>query len=69
MWEVLHLYSRYNQSVSVQSVSSQEEFVSAYSSKNQSNDSLTVILVNRSVQNEKQVELHTIKIRFIIRIK
>jgi hypothetical protein len=48
MWETLHLFSRYNHSKRVQSVSNTEQFVSAYSSINASNDSMTVFLVNRS---------------------
>jgi hypothetical protein len=49
MWETLHLYSRYAKKYRVQSVSSNEHDVSAYSSLNTSGDSLTVILVNRSL--------------------
>ena len=49
MWETLHLYSRYAKTTRVQSVSSNELDVSAYSSSNTSGDSLTVILVNRAL--------------------
>jgi hypothetical protein len=49
MWETLHLYSRYAKSTRVQSTSSNEHDVSAYSSLNTAGDSLTVVLVNRSL--------------------
>jgi hypothetical protein len=48
MWEVLHLFSRYNKSWYVKASSSDEEFVSAYPTLNTAGDSLTVVLVNRS---------------------
>lgn len=51
MWETAHLFSRYSKSISVSS-SSSDKNVSAYSSVNASNDSLTVILVNRSEKEE-----------------
>lgn len=49
MWETMHLFSRYAKSTRVRSVSSNETDVSAYSSVNSSNDSMTIILVNRSI--------------------
>ena len=49
MWEVLHLFSMYGNSVRVSSVSSDSLAVSAYSSVNEAGDSLTVILVNRDL--------------------
>ncbi|WP_018275216.1 glycoside hydrolase family 44 protein [Teredinibacter turnerae] len=48
MWETLHLFSRYNKPYRVASSSSLEEFVSAYSSINEAEDAMTVLLVNRS---------------------
>jgi len=48
MWEVLHLFSRYGQVDRVKSTSSVDTVVSAYSSISKANDSMTVILVNRS---------------------
>lgn len=57
MWEVLHLYSRYNQNLYVPASSTDEEFVSAYPTINQEGDSLSVILVNRSINLSKQVLL------------
>ncbi|MEI7597501.1 MAG: glycoside hydrolase family 44 protein [Bacteroidota bacterium] len=49
MWETLHLFSRYGKTTRVQSVSSNEQDVSAYSSINTIGDSITVILVNRGL--------------------
>jgi hypothetical protein len=58
MWEVLHLYSRYNKTEYVQASSSEEEFVSAYSTINASEDSLTVVLVNRSISSARSVSVN-----------
>ena len=49
MWETMHLFSRYAKTTRVQSVSSNETDVSAYSSLNTGGDSMTVILVNRNL--------------------
>ena len=54
MWEVLHLFSRYAKENRVSSVSDLEEYVSAYSSISSNADSLTVILVNRSLSETHQ---------------
>lgn len=53
MYEVAHLFSRYGKSFRIESISTNDSLVSAYSSINATGDSLTVILVNRS-QNESQ---------------
>lgn len=50
MWEVLHLFSRYNKSLYLTSVSGNETLVSAYPTINASSDSITVMLVNRADQ-------------------
>jgi hypothetical protein len=57
MWEVLHLFSRNNKSFYVSSTSSDEELVSAYPTINAGDDSLTVVLVNRSANSSKTVSL------------
>jgi len=49
MWETLHLFSRYAKNIRIQSISSNELDVSAYSSVNTANDSVTIILVNRNL--------------------
>lgn len=58
MWEALHLYSRYNRANSIQATSSDELNVSAYATANNNNDSLTVVLVNRSASQSKTVTLN-----------
>jgi hypothetical protein len=55
MWEVLHLFSRYCKEERVLSISDTEEYVSAYSSINTDADSMTVILVNRSLSDDEDV--------------
>lgn len=55
MWEVLHLFSRYSKTTSVESISDNEEYVSGYSTINSSGDSLTVMLVNRSLNLSQNV--------------
>ena len=52
MWEVLHLFSRYNQPIHVDALSTAETQVSAYATVNQTNDSLTIALVNRSAETK-----------------
>ena len=59
MWETIHLFSRYGKTTRVQSESSNEKYVSAYSSVNAANDSLTVILVNRSLNSTQTVNLES----------
>jgi hypothetical protein len=49
MWETLHLYSRYAKNYCVSSTSSLENTVSAYSTVNESADSMTIIIVNRDM--------------------
>ncbi len=54
-WEVMHLFSRYAGTTSVTSTSSLDSLVSAYSSVNATKDTLTIILVNRDVDNSRAV--------------
>ncbi|MBS1565529.1 MAG: glycoside hydrolase family 44, partial [Bacteroidetes bacterium] len=58
MWETLHLYSRYNKKNSIQALSSDELNVSAYATANDANDSMTVVLVNRSLTLTKTVTVN-----------
>lgn len=59
MWETLHLFSRYARTIRVQSVSSLDSLVSAYTSITPGNDSMTVMLVNRdAVAQNVSVTLH-----------
>jgi hypothetical protein len=58
MWEVLHLFSRYNKTEYVQATSSEEEFVSAYPTLNTAEDSLTVVLINRAASSAKNITVN-----------
>ncbi len=49
MWETLHLFSRYTKAIRVKTTSDNDATVSGYSTVNSSNDSMTVILVNRDL--------------------
>ncbi len=49
MWETLHLFSRYAKGIRVKTTSGNDATVSGYSTVNSSNDSMTVILVNRDL--------------------
>ena len=57
MYEVVHLFSRYGHENRVQSTSSNDSLVSAYSSISNKGDSLTVIFVNRSQNATQDVNL------------
>jgi hypothetical protein len=56
-WEVLHLFTHYTGTISVQSASSLNDNVSAYSSLNTNKDMLSVVLVNREVTNTQTVNV------------
>src|ERR1700753_3950350 len=58
MWETLHLFSRYNKSISVKATSSDEQNVSAYTTTNSNGDSVTLALVNRSASQTETVTLN-----------
>jgi len=58
MWEALHLFSRYNQKNFVQATSQDEILVSAYPTTDVNNDSLSVVLINRSLTDKKLVNLN-----------
>lgn len=49
MWETLHLFSRYSKALRVKATSGNDVTVSGYSTVSTSNDSMTVILVNRDL--------------------
>lgn len=54
-WEVLHLFTRYCGNIAIRSTSSQNNLVSAYSSLNTDKDTLSIVLVNRDVDNNQPV--------------
>ncbi len=58
MWETLHLLSRYNRKYYVQATSQNDLLVSAYPTVNINADSITVVLVNRSLTDKQTVNLN-----------
>jgi hypothetical protein len=58
MWETLHLFSRYAMGYSVSSTSSVENIVSAYTTINNTADSMTVIIVNRDMSSSRKVTVN-----------
>ena len=60
MWETLHLFSRFNQENYIQATSQNEALVSAYPTVNEAADSMTVVLVNRSLTEKTQVTVNLI---------
>jgi hypothetical protein len=58
MWETLHLYSRYNKKNSISALSDDELNVSAYATATDANDSMTLVLVNRSLTLTKTVTVN-----------
>jgi hypothetical protein len=58
MWETLHLFSRYNKTFSIKSTSSDENVVSAYPSINATQDSMTIMVVNRSATLNKTTTIN-----------
>lgn len=57
MFEVVHLFSRYAKEFRVESVSSNDSLLSAYASVDADEDSMTVVLVNRSESEAETVSL------------
>lgn len=58
MWETLHLFSRYAKNHSVSSASSNESTVSAYTTVNSAVDSMTVMIVNRDMNNSRTISVN-----------
>ena len=58
MWETLHLFSRYNQKNYILATSQNETLISAYPTINTASDSMTVVLVNRSLTEKQTVDLN-----------
>ena len=57
MYEVVHLFSKYSQSFSLNATSSDEVNVSAYPTINSQGDALSVVLVNRSLTATKSTRV------------
>lgn len=58
MYETVHLFCRYGHPNRVQSTSSNDSLVSAYSSISNKGDSLTVIFVNRAEKDAQDIDLN-----------
>ena len=58
MWETLHLFTKYNKNISLAAQSSNENIISAYPTINKTNDSLTIVLVNRSQTTAQNVSIN-----------
>jgi hypothetical protein len=58
MWEVLHLFSRYNQEIRINAVSDTEPIVSAYTSINSKLNTMTIVLVNRDLFQSQEATVH-----------
>lgn len=57
MWEVLHLYSRYNYSTSVSATSADETLVSAYATSDEATGNIALVLVNRELTAARDVRV------------
>jgi hypothetical protein len=57
MYEVVHLFSKYNQEYYLNATSSEELNVSAYPTVNTQADSLTIVLINRSQNTTKETQV------------
>jgi hypothetical protein len=57
MYEVVHLFSKFNQEKSINAVSNDELNVSAYPTVNAQSDSMTIVLVNRSATLTKETQV------------
>jgi hypothetical protein len=57
MWEVLHLYSRYNYSTSIHASSDDETNVSAYATVDANTENVTVVLINRALSASKSTSV------------
>lgn len=55
MWEVMHLFSKYHYGTRVESISSNDSLVSAYSAINTTKDTLSIIFANREENREQAV--------------
>ena len=58
MWETLHLFARYNQPYYLSSQSSNDSLVSIHTTINETKDSLTVLLINRSISEATEIEIN-----------
>jgi mannan endo-1,4-beta-mannosidase len=57
MYEVIHMFSRYGREYFVDALSSEEEFVSAYPTIDATGDTMSIFLVNRHLNESRQMEI------------
>ncbi|WP_229244331.1 glycoside hydrolase family 44 protein [Emticicia sp. CRIBPO] len=57
MWEVMHLFTKYNHDQLLKATSTDETLVSAYPTINKTGDSVSVVLINRSPTLAKTVSI------------
>lgn len=58
MWETLHLFARYNQKYYLPSTSSNDSIVSVHTTISETKDSLSVLLINRSFEQEVDITIN-----------
>lgn len=58
MWETLHLFARYNQKYYLASTSSNDSIVSVHTTISETKDSLSVLLINRSFEQEADITIN-----------
>ncbi len=58
MWETLHLFARYNQKYYLPSTSSNDSIVSVHTTISETKDSLSVLLINRSFEQEADITIN-----------
>lgn len=57
MWETLHLFARYNKEYYLPSTSGNDSIVSVHTSISDDKDSMSILLINRSIKDEIETEI------------
>lgn len=57
MWETLHLFARYNKEYYLPSTSENDSIVSVHTSISADKDSMSILLINRSIKDEIETEI------------
>ena len=57
MWETLHLFARYNKEYYLPSTSGNDSIVSVHTSISADKDSMSILLINRSIKDEIETEI------------
>lgn len=58
MWETLHLFARYNKEYYLPSTSSNDSIVTVHTTLSEKKDSMSILLINRSLSEEKEITIH-----------